>query len=82
MTITTKYLGATDSRGSRIKAVSDRGTLTVPYDHALNNDRNHEEAANALVEKLTGQDAPRIPRTAGVLPLSAGRVFIFDRSNY
>lgn len=33
-----KYLGATNTRGSRVKITSDRFKIsrTIPYDHALN----------------------------------------------
>jgi len=51
--ITTKYLGATDHRGSRIKATSGSGhSLTLSWDHALNSDENHIAAARALAAKL------------------------------
>lgn len=60
-----------------IKATAERGTLSMPYDHALNADGNHEAAANALLQKLTGQDAPKVLRASGSLPRGAGRVFIF-----
>lgn len=34
-----KYLGATNTRGSRVKITSDRfkNSTTISYDHALNN---------------------------------------------
>lgn len=34
-----KYLGATNTRGSRVKIISDRfkQSITIPFDHALNN---------------------------------------------
>lgn len=50
--IRTRYHGPTDTRGSRIKASCEGGTLTVPYDHALNLGENHRAAALALAEKL------------------------------
>lgn len=50
--ITTKYLGPTDTRGARIKATCDAGSLTVPYDHALDAPGNHREAAKALAVRL------------------------------
>jgi hypothetical protein len=50
--IQTKYLPATDTRGSRIKAYTCIGhTATVPYDHALSSEKLHFEAVKALVEK-------------------------------
>jgi hypothetical protein len=50
--ITTRYFGPTHTRGSRIKAYYQGGSLTVPYDYALNADNNHRAAAIALQVKL------------------------------
>lgn len=50
--IVTKYFGPTDSRGSRVKATCQAGSVTIPWDHALNSDENHLNAAQALVHKL------------------------------
>ena len=54
--IETKYLGCTNSRGSRIKAIAEGGdrphSVTLSYDHELNGDENHEAAAWALVIKM------------------------------
>ena len=55
--IHTKYIGPTNTRGSRIKAyTADFGsikgfTATVPYNHALDGVDVHFEAVKALVEK-------------------------------
>ncbi|MBR52153.1 hypothetical protein CMK19_00110 [Candidatus Poribacteria bacterium] len=53
--IVTKYLGPTDYRGSRIKATHTRDSetkwsKTVGYDSALDSDKNHERAAQALID--------------------------------
>lgn len=50
--IKTKYMGPTDYRGARIKASAEPGSVTVPYDHALNPEQNHAAACLALAEKL------------------------------
>jgi hypothetical protein len=50
--IRTKYLGATNFRGSRFKATAQAGSVTVPYDHALDNEDNHYAAALALCAKF------------------------------
>lgn len=50
--IITKYLGATNHKGSRLKAKCEAGSITVSYDHALNGPENHRAAAVALAEKL------------------------------
>lgn len=55
MTIQTKYLPATNTRGSRMKATIGWGRLnkaiTVPYDHALDPLENHRAVMRALCEK-------------------------------
>lgn len=49
--ITTKYLPATNTRGSRIKATAGAGqTITVSYDHSAS--CAHRVAAIALIKKL------------------------------
>jgi hypothetical protein len=46
----TKYLGPTDTRGSRVKAthITTRKSVTVPWDHALDSFDNHATAAGLL----------------------------------
>lgn len=50
--ITTKYLGPTDRRGSRVKASCLAGHLTLEWDDRFNSDQNHAMAAMALAKKL------------------------------
>ena len=50
--ITTKYLGATNFRGARVKATCQAGSITVSWDCAGNVDENHDLAARALIVKL------------------------------
>lgn len=50
--ITTKYIGPTNVRGSRIKATAQAGSITLNWDHSLNPDQNHCAAAKALANKL------------------------------
>ena len=56
MAIVTRYLGPTDHRGSRVKAMADWGehlkTVVLDWDDALNSTENHARAANALAVKL------------------------------
>lgn len=56
--ITTKYMGPTNTRGSRIKAQRADGgaSVTVSYDYALNTQDNHAAAVQALVDKLDWTD--------------------------
>ena len=51
-TITTKFLSATDYKGSRVKATAQSGSVTVAYDHALSTQGAHDKAAAALMAKL------------------------------
>lgn len=50
--IRTRYYGPSNMRGSRIKAQCDAGSLTIPYDHALDIEGNHVAAREALLIKL------------------------------
>ena len=51
--IETKYLPATNTRGSRIKATTASGiSATVPYPHELSGMECHWEAARVLVKRL------------------------------
>lgn len=56
MTITqaieTRGIGASNTRGSRIKATAWAGSITVPYDYELSEPQNHAAAALALIAKL------------------------------
>ena len=49
--ITTKFLGPTNHRGSRVKARAQVGSITIPWDYALSVDDNHKAAAQALARK-------------------------------
>lgn len=57
--ILTRYFGPTNSRGSRIKASCERGSITIPYDDTHGADAAHIAAAQALVDKFTREDAQR-----------------------
>jgi hypothetical protein len=53
MLITTKFIGPTNARGSRVKATSSSGkTKTIDWQHALNSDDNHAAAAEALANQM------------------------------
>lgn len=75
--IVTKYLPATNLRGSRIKATCQRGSITISYPHDLSGEAVHVAAADALVAKFAKEDAARYganknpwlrPRVVGCLP--------------
>lgn len=50
--IITKYLGPTNSRGSRVKASCEAGSVTIDWNDALDSLENHAAAALALATKL------------------------------
>lgn len=50
--IITKYLSATNNRGSRIKATCAAGSATIGYPHELSGMDCHAKAAYALIAKL------------------------------
>jgi hypothetical protein len=82
--ITTRYLGATNHRGSRVKAYAQAGTKTIPWDHALDPEDNHRAAAEALandrrwLEPRAYSGVVRTPRlVAGALPSGDGYAFVF-----
>lgn len=70
--ITTKYIGPTNTRGSRIKAKAFAGSITVHYDHALNIEENHANAAKALADKYEWRGT----WFQGGLPEDCGYVFV------
>ena len=70
--IATKYLGPTNHRGARVKATSQAGSVTMPWDDALDVDANHARAAEALRVKLgwSGEWA------GGGLPDGTGNAYV------
>ena len=72
--ITTKFLGPSNTRGSRIKASAYAGSITIGYSHELNNDENHRAAAVALCDKMGWIGAETL--ISADLPKS-GNVFVF-----
>ena len=62
--IKTKYLSATNVSGSRIKAMCERGSITIPYPHELSGDAVHRKAVDALLDKFAKEDA----KTYGISP--------------
>lgn len=47
--IRTRYCGPTDTRGSRIIAKCEGGSITVPYDYSRDAEGNHRKTAEALL---------------------------------
>ena len=82
--ITTRYIGPTNNRGSRVKAKCWAGSITVSWDHALGTEQNHDAAAIALVQKLGWHYADRTHNRdpgafmyRGELPFGTGNVYVF-----
>lgn len=78
--IVTKYFGPTNTRGSRIKATAQAGSVVVPWDHSLGIDENHDRAANALLKKLGWHETIRTASLCGgQLPDGTYAFVIVDR---
>ena len=54
--IHTKYIPCTNTRGSRIKATCERGSITIDYPHELSGDEVHREAVRQLLERFVSED--------------------------
>ena len=50
--IKTKYIPATETKGSRIKATAASKSLYLPYPHELSGQAVYRAAAEALAQKL------------------------------
>lgn len=50
--IQTKFLGPTNTRGSRIKATCWLTSIIIAWDHSLNVEENHHAAIEALICKI------------------------------
>ena len=72
--IVTKYIGAGERRGSRIKAVAAAGVLFMPFDDGMDVEDNHVAAAKALALKY-GWKGRFI---AGGMPTEDGNVYVCD----
>lgn len=78
-TITTKFLGATNTRGNRIIAKSWNGKTTVSWDYRLEVRGNHEAAANALIADIKERTGIEWNIVAvGSLPDDSGYAFIIQ----
>jgi len=57
--IVTRYLGATNHRGARIKATCDRGSITISYPYDKSGAECHREAVEALVARFDAEDVEK-----------------------
>ena len=76
-TIETKYLGATNTKGDRIKAINSgkSDSVLLDYDHGMTPLENHEKAAGSLFNRLGW--------TGGMVggATSTGMVWVFEHSS-
>ncbi|WP_338821712.1 hypothetical protein [Bradyrhizobium septentrionale] len=70
--ILTKYLSATNTKGSRIKASAAAGNITLHLDHALSSEANHAKAAEALAEQFGWAGSWQM----GSMPSDSGFCFV------
>lgn len=77
--IITTYKGPTNTRGARILARCEAGSITISWDHAQSSEGNHRAAAEALKQKLSDRCGKRYgtkpwddvwvqPTVCGMLP--------------
>ena len=50
--ITIKVLGATNTKGTRLKVTSYGGSITVPFDYSAGHEQSIRQAVDALLNKL------------------------------
>ena len=79
--IHTKYLPATDTKGSRIKATCDAGSVTIPYPHEHDESGAHYAAAQALLVKLVWTGPHYGVLHQGGLPNNAGYCHVMVRQH-
>ena len=90
ISIETKYLGATNYRGSRIVATAPNGARAiVDYNDAYNSEKAHWQAAKALIKKHYKPEYLRHPtellcggtRRGYVFTFVGGTVYTLDGGN-
>ena len=74
--IQTKYLPATNTKCSRIKAWCDAGFIIMSYDHDHDEAGAHHKVAQALVEKLGWVGKYYGQLCQGSLPGNVGYCFV------
>ena len=73
--IEVKYLGPTETKGSRWKAECERGSITVPYEYSKNADENAEMACYELCFKFANEDAEKYGTPLAKNPWLKKKVF-------
>jgi hypothetical protein len=86
--IKTKYLGATNHRGARVKAMCNACQVTIPWSYDLGAEANHDSARKSLQLKLAHEGSKKFgysymddpwlrPMVGGALPNNEGYAFVF-----
>jgi hypothetical protein len=74
----TRYLGPTDSRGSRIRATLGEFRTSVPYDYAARDTLDaHRVAVDVLLDRVAARTGDRL-RVTGIGSLPTGYVFTVE----
>lgn len=73
--ILTKYIGPTDFKPGRIRAVCEAGTLLLPWDHNLGVYENHREVASVLAHSFGWLDTWKM--VGGFLPQTNQYAYAF-----
>jgi hypothetical protein len=83
-TITTKYIGPTNYRGSRVTAFDGDNRITLSWDCSLDSEENHTAAARALVVRLkwTGTLIGGHTKTGMVFVFSCGHSFTVTANDF
>jgi hypothetical protein len=74
--IETRFICPTNFRGSRVKAICEAGSVTLPWNCALGQGENHDAAARVLIAKLGWNDAKRGAWYRGAPKGSRGYVYV------
>lgn len=80
--IHTKYLGATNFRGSRIKATCQLGSVTISYCNEGSGDNAHWRAVLALMEKFPSLKTWASSWACGSVELGDGYIFTPIRGDF
>lgn len=78
--IQVKYIGPSVSKGSRIKAWCDAGSITISYPHELSGQSVYRAAAEALADKLKWNTDHYGGLLGGCLP-SGDYCFVLNNSS-
>ncbi len=76
--IVTKYIPCTNTKGSRIKAFCERGSIFISYPHELSGEAVHRAAVDALTDRFAKEDLEKygspIAGSTWKLPYVSGQI--------